>query len=286
MAKHAIVQQLTHAFLTVVRDVGLTEALRRCSHHLPWGAQLWLRERRINTRVRAGHTVPEHGILVPKQELKRVFHDAWALLAERGDGTDLGDYLEFGVYVGTSMACMHEVLEERELDEVRMFGFDSFKGLPADTHTDDTFGIAPWRTGHMRISYELCRASLSERGINWERTTLIKGFFEDTLTSDLRRQHHVRKAGVIMVDSDLYSSAKTALEFCAPLIGDHAVIVFDDWWPHTLGAARTGERRAFEEFLAAHPDLAAEELDSYLPENAKVFLISRLSAPAPPSSPC
>jgi O-methyltransferase len=252
------------------------------SHRLPRRAQLWLRDRRMNARIRAGDAaglLPELGILVPERELKRVFDDAWTLLAERRQGSEPGDYLEFGVYAGTSMACMHEVLEQRGLDEVRLFGFDSFEGLPADTHSDDTSRIESWKAGDFKAPYELCRANLTQKGVNWDRTTLVKGFFEDTLAPDMVRQHGIRKAGVIMVDSDLYSSAKTALEFCAPLIGDHAVILFDDWWPDTLGAARTGERRAFEEVLADHPDMAAEELDSYAPESAKVFLVSRVTAP-------
>jgi O-methyltransferase len=283
MARSAILQKLTQTALSGLRYIRLGEAIRRSRHRLPQSAQHWLRDVRLSARMRAGDSsivLHELGSLVPEQELKRVFRDAWALLEQRGDGSDLGDYLEFGVYIGTSMACMHEVLVERALDNVRMFGFDSFEGLPADAHSDDTFGLAPWRAGDMRVPFALCRANLSQRGVDWDRTTLIKGFFDDTLTPDVARQHGIRKAGVIMVDSNLYSSAKTALEFCEPLIGDHAVVLFDDWMPHTLGAARTGERRAFEEFLAAHPDLAAEELESYLPEHAKVFLLSRLPLPS------
>jgi len=286
MAKHVFIQQLTQTALTVVRDLGLTEALRRSSHRLPRGARLWLKDWQISARLRAGDwagMLPEMGtMVVDEEELKRVFRAAWALLEERSDP---GDYLEFGVYVGTSMSCMHDVLEERELEKVRLFGFDSFEGLPADTDTDDTSPIAGWTARDLKAPYELCHANLTQKGIRWDRTTLIKGFFENTLTPDLLRQHGIRKASVIMVDSDLYSSAKTVLEFCAPLIHDHAVILFDDWWPGTLGAARTGERRAFEEFLAAHPDLAAEELESYAPQWAKVFLVSRSPAPAKPSPP-
>jgi hypothetical protein len=232
----------------------------------------------MNARIRAGDSasvVAELGTLVDEQELKRIYDDAYTLLAEKSGGAEPGDYLEFGVYVGTSMACMHEVLERRGLDKVRMFGFDSFEGLPADTDSDDTSQIESWRPGDLKVPYAACQENLTQRGVDWDRTTLIRGFFEDTLTPELVEEHSIRKAGVIMVDSDLYSSAKTALAFCEPLISDHAVILFDDWWPETLGAARTGERRAFEEFLDAHSDLTAEELESYAPESAKVFLVSR-----------
>lgn len=282
MARRAIAQSLTRTALRAARGIGLTKALNRASRRLPRCALLWLQDRRIGARLRAGDTagvVRVLGTLVDEDELKVVLDNACALLAERGDVEDLWDYLEFGVYVGSSMACMHEVLEQRNLDGVRLFGFDSFEGLPPDADSDDTAQIAGWGPGTFRAPFEACRANLSERGVDWNRTILVKGFFEDTLTPELRRTHGINKAGVIMVDCDLYSSARTALAFCAPLIGDHAVILFDDWWPETLGAARTGERRAFEEFLAANPELSAEELESYAPDAAKVFLISR-SGPA------
>lgn len=108
-----------------------------------------------------------------------------------------------------------------------------------------------------------------------ERKTLVKGWFENTLTADFAELHRLSKAGVIMVDCDLYTSAKAALEFSEPLIRDRAVIFFDDWWPATLGAGRAGERRAFEEFLEEHPGFSAIELESYSAEDAKVFLVSR-----------
>jgi hypothetical protein len=78
-----------------------------------------------------------------------------------------------------------------------------------------------------------------------------------------------------MIDSDLYSSAKTALRFCAPLIRDEAVVLFDDWQPATMAADDAGERRAFDELLAADSSLSAQELESYDPEEAKVFHVTR-----------
>ena len=44
----------------------------------------------------------------------------------------LGDYLEFGVFNGTSLSCAHHVLNELNIDNVRSFGFDSFEGLPQE----------------------------------------------------------------------------------------------------------------------------------------------------------
>jgi len=279
MGHRTVGQQLTQGALTTARALGLPKALHRFSRRLPHGARLWIGDRRTNARIRAGDAgglLPYFKVLVPEQELKRVLDDALTLLAARRGDADPGDYLEFGVYVGTSLSCMHEVLAARELDDVRLFGFDSFEGLPSDTDADETSQIIPWRPGDMKVPYEVTRENLDRKGVDWDRTTLIKGFFEDSLTPDVVHEHRIRKVEVIMVDCDLYSSTKTVLDFCAPLIGDHAVILFDDWCPATLAAARTGERRAFEEFLAANPDLAAEELESYAPELSKVFLLSRV----------
>jgi hypothetical protein len=85
-----------------------------------------------------------------------------------------------------------------------------------------------------------------------------------------------------MVDCDLYASTRKALEFCTPLIVDEAVLVFDDWDAGGLGARGVGERRAFEELLAEHPDLRAAELPAYEP--ARAFLVSRRAAALEPKN--
>jgi O-methyltransferase len=93
---------------------------------------------------------------------------------------------------------------------------------------------------------------------------LVKGWFEKTLTPELRNDHELVKASTIMIYCDLYSSARTALEFSAPLIRDEAIVVFDDWDGGSGLAERgEGEARAFQEFLAEHPELVASEFDSY-----------------------
>ena len=62
----------------------------------------------------------------------------------------------------------------------------------------------------------------------------------------------------------------SALRFCAPLIRDRAVIVFDEW---STGRG-TGERRAFEEFMAEHTELEAYPVAA--PHNeAAVLVIER-----------
>ena len=65
--------------------------------------------------------------------------------------------------------------------------------------------------------------------------------------------------------SDLYSSAREALAFCAPLIQDDAIIFFDDLTEAGWEGMVKGERQAFPEFLEAHAEFGAVQLESYSP---------------------
>ena len=147
--------------------------------------------------------------------------------ADRRDGAgELGDYLEFGVFNGRSMACMHRVLRDLDLPHVRLLGFDSFEGLPESAREDDG---GAWQPGWFRSDIEITRELLTDVGVDWSRTHLIKGWFSDTCTPATAAQYGVRKASLIMVDCDTYRSTCEALQFVDPLIGDAAVLFFDDW---------------------------------------------------------
>jgi O-methyltransferase len=264
--------------LRTARRIGLTEVARRASGHLPRSTASRVLAVRAGLRARSGEMgalVDELDTLVPEAELEQCYVDALQLLSERVGRDDVGDYLEFGVYTGTSLACMYRALVRQGMEHVRLFGFDSFEGLPKSATTDETSRYLPWAFADYSSPIALSREAMRGKGVDLDRVTLVKGWFEDTLNDDSIKQHGIRKAGVIMVDSDLYSSAKAALDFCAPLIQDHAVVVFDEWLPGTLGADNVGERRAFDEFLAANQSLSATELESYAPEQAKVFAVSR-----------
>ena len=50
------------------------------------------------------------------------------------------------------------------------------------------------------------------------RGVLIKGWLSDTLNKETIARHDLSNAGVIMIDVDIYTSSKQALDFCAPLI--------------------------------------------------------------------
>jgi predicted O-methyltransferase YrrM len=211
--------------------------------------------------------------LVPAEALFDKYREILLLLAKRQGVSSLGDYLEFGVYNGTSMICMYKVVQEIGLDKMRLFGFDSFEGLPETASKDDE---GNWHPGQFSCDYEFTKTTLTIEGVDFDRIILTKGWFSDTLNDDLIRKHNITNASVIMIDCDMYLSAKEALRFCGPLIQKEAVILFDDWYSgNRLADRNLGEKRAFDEFLAENQCFKTKELESYT-ENAKVFLITRL----------
>lgn len=209
--------------------------------------------------------------LVPENELRAVFRDAIIRLQSLDPGQPLGDYMEFGVAFGSSMACMHEALVETGNRDMRLFGFDSFEGLPPEADEEHEHG---WFSGQIQSSLEFAKKLLTRRGVDWKRTHLIKGWFKDTLNDDLRDGYEIQRVSIIMIDSDLYSSAVEVLAFCEPLMGRHTIILFDEWNAGGIAERNAGEKRAFDEFMARHPEYTAEPLKSYQ-DDAAVFLLTK-----------
>jgi len=147
---------------------------------------------------------------VPIDRWEPKFREAMRYLTTQFGAETLGDYLEFGVNKGTSLMCMYRALNSLGLDHIRLFGFDSFEGLPDFAATED-LGLR--KPGQYKAEYENVVGSLSKQGVNWERVTLVKGFYSTTLNEECIQQHKIKKSSFINVDCDLYTSTKEALNF-------------------------------------------------------------------------
>ena len=237
---------------------------------LPYPMRVWILERRNRARANLGLS------FVDPARLTASYRRAWELLLADDPTAVNGVYLEFGVYYGSSVACMHDALERLGLRQVRIFGFDSFEGLPDSA---DKEPASPWLPGQYRSSIELIRKFLRKRGVPPERVTLIQGWFS-SLTPAQASEHGISRASIVNFDCDLYSSTREALAFAGPLLGPCAIVYFDDWHAAGMAAKGEGQRRAFEEFLAANPGFAVREIDGleYNPR-VKVFMVSRRTRP-------
>jgi hypothetical protein len=235
-------------------------------HRMP--PRLRLRLRRF--QVRTGYM---HGLtLVPEQELQRSCEAALRMLGE-DDGRTPGAYLEFGVYVGTSMASMYKAATQVGATHLQFVGFDSFQGMPEGVEEEDD---RRWQAGQLYSDIDLTRENLTRLGVPVDRIVLVPGWFDESLIGDTRERLGLTRAAVVMVDCVLASSTRLALDFCTPLIGDGTIIYFDDWAVLNLADRGLGEAAAFEEWLRAHPEMTAtEQPHLHYNDEVKAFLVKR-----------
>jgi hypothetical protein len=150
-----------------------------------------------------------------------------------------GHVLEFGVFEGGSLRHIAHQVEF-------IHGFDSFDGLPEDwtwhvtgpnDHPKGLFAIRDWRR------------------LSWPANARIwPGWFSDTLPQWLAEVPG--PIGLIHIDSDIYSSARTILFSLNDRIKAGTVLVFDELYQgwQSSGADYTNWRehewRALQEWLA------------------------------------
>ena len=261
LARHHLFSQLLFA----LAQIPLLAALARYPVN---NGPMWLR-RRI-ARQKRKHKRLGYA-MVHAKKLRSVYRQSLTRLIEKVGAAGVGDYLEFGVHSCTSLLCMYRELEALNLRQVRLYGFDSFEGLPVSNEPDD---VGVWVPGAFSSDYEFAQQILEDERVDRSRVVLTRGFFSETLTPDFPGRHQLSKVSVIMVDCDQYVGAREALTFCRPLIKDHAVIVFDDWNSANLAARNMGEKRAFDEFMAGG-GFTAERMPETYHEHAAVFLVSR-----------
>lgn len=185
----------------------------------------------------------------------------------------VGDYYEFGIYRGGAFAAAQRACRELGIGTTHFYGFDSFQGLPPVEGVDDTGGL--FYEGQFAASKDTVVRNLSRQGVDWDRTTLIEGFFAESLTEETKRAHPFRRVGVALIDCDLYSSTKDVLSWLESYLVDGSILLFDDW--ESFGEdGDLGQKRAFGEFLTEHPDVRAESLLSFEPHGTG-FVLRRTS---------
>ena len=207
--------------------------------------------------------------LVPPETLVSFFQSCIEKLQEL-KGNQIGDYLEFGVFNGISIGSMHAARTQANLiDYTRLFGFDSFQGLPPGSEEEDG-GV--WKTGYYACSFDQTQSCLRQRGIAPNDIEWIQGWYNETLTPSLAQKFNFQNLGIVFVDCDTYSSSKTVMDFVAPLITSPAIFCFDDWKLNDLDLMEEGEYRSFNEFLEENHHIVATEVPSYN-RKSKSFMV-------------
>ena len=131
---------------------------------------------------------------------------------------------EFGVFQGSTINHIAQMTSKR------IFGFDSFEGLP------EAWGSG-LESGHFAVKKLPPVPS---------HVTLIKGWFNETLPAFLSENQGV--VGFLHVDCDLYVSTKIVFDMLGSRLAAGTIIVFDEYFNYPDW--EEGEFKAFSEFMS------------------------------------
>jgi len=190
-----------------------------------------------------------------------------------------GDILEFGVSRGDSLIQLDKiarrVLRNEQQMKYRIFGFDSFEGLPEPKGID--INVTKSTMQFCKVRYKCTKEDallmLKTHKADVDNIQLIEGWYDEVLTPELRQHLQIHKASFINVDCDFYESAIVVLKWCKPLVDRGAVINFDDWFCYE-GRPDRGAQRAFQEFLESNPDMTATPFSTES-WHGKAFIINK-----------
>jgi len=195
--------------------------------------------------------------LVPEQALTEVYRKALRIL---GASARDGAYVEFGVFNGTSLACMSAAAASSNVQPFPMIGIDSFEGLPSEVSNEDG-GV--WTPGQFACSRDETLRCLSAKRVLPSSYSLINTWYHDLEPSTLDEHLKGRRIAILMIDCDAYSSAKRALDLAGPLLAERAVIFFDDWRLNDLDLKEGGEYRAFNEWRSINSQVRIDSFPRY-----------------------
>ena len=164
-----------------------------------------------------------------------------------------GYYFEFGCNEANTMRKAWDHFEH--LFDLEYVGFDSFEGLPEIAPIDEQ---PIWEKGKLAFAEQRFVKRVVANGMPRSKLRTVKGFYDTSLTPELRDNLLPKKAAVIYIDCDLYLSTVPVLEWIVDFLQMGTVIVFDDWYCFH-GDPKRGEQRAWNEFRSRHPELLFTE---------------------------
>ena len=167
------------------------------------------------------------------------------------------DYYEFGVFRGYALYAAQAAARALGADSMRFYGFDSFQGLPAATDVDSTGSM--FFQGQFSCSRGFVEEALRKHGADLSTITLVEGFFDESLTQELRTHHPFKPVGVAVIDCDLYASTVPVLKWLGNLLQPGSILMMDDW--RAFGdRSDKGQQLALNEWLQRQTGITLESM--------------------------
>jgi len=137
-----------------------------------------------------------------------------------------GAFMEFGVYEGGTIRFIAKNIKNN-----RIYGFDSFRGLP------DEWSGFNMGSGAFNVDGKLPRVP--------NNVKLYAGWFDNTIPIWLEECPEL--ISFIHIDCDIYSSTKTIFDLLEKRIQNGTIILFDEFFNYP--GWQLHEYKAFEEFI-------------------------------------
>lgn len=185
------------------------------------------------------------------------------------EGTQ-GDYVEFGVFVGSSFGFALRAARARGLPKAgtsRFYGFDSFEGFGDLPEKDQHpfFTNINFKTDFHRVKRRLERTAHGSQSVH-----LIKGFFNMTLSDKSPKEYGIAQAAVILIDCDTFTGALACFDFVTSTLQEGTLLVIDDFFSYK-GNPEKGVYGAFQKWRQPLARYDFRELDNY-GIGGKIFL--------------
>jgi O-methyltransferase len=200
----------------------------------------------------------ESRIAFLEDRLLSYYKNRWDVIDKLADylvGTQLpGDYLEFGVFEGKTFSYGFKIMAPL-FPDMRFVALDSFEGLPEPKGIDakDNYTSGFFK-GQFACDTDQFQRNLREGGVDMTRVTMIKGWFDSTLSPEGHAHTTVSKVAAAWIDCDLYESTVPVLDFLTSKISVGSVLLFDDWRCYR-NLPDFGQQRACREWLTANPQI-------------------------------
>lgn len=175
----------------------------------------------------------------------------------------LGDYLEFGVFTGSSFNFAMKIdkkmnqIFKRKID-TQFVGFDSFDGFGEIKLNDEhpSFKSNTFKVDKKKVIKNI------EKNAKGQKFKLVEGFYQKTLENKKTSDYGINKSRIIMIDCDLKESTTLALNFSKPSLQEGTIIIFDDF-NFYKGSRNKGEYCAFQNFKNQNPNIKFRRIFDY-----------------------
>lgn len=188
-----------------------------------------------------------------------------------------GGYYEFGVYKGESfresyrmfllfVKWMKEQSESHEMWRRKInwdlkhpfYAFDTFEGMPENDENNEIFS-----KGTFLSSLDEVKSAGEKIGMReGDQIKYFKGKFSDIAKERSDEISNLQPAAIVNIDSDLYASARDALEIINPKLQQGTVLLMDDYNCFSANKNK-GERYALSEFLEKNHNIEVEKWFPY-----------------------